>query len=127
LNNCPDIAAENSATSGPVVGPSTIDALDKRTRPFRRYQAISTAILSDMGGEDQTSEIQRQLVSRFATLALSLEAMEASAIEGSAIDLDLFARGAGHFRRLGEALGMKRIPKDVTSLGAILRGEANRG
>lgn len=121
MSNAPD----NSATGAPIVGPSTIDALDKRTRPFRRYQAINSAVLADLGGADQASEIQRQLVSRFATLALSLEAMEAAAIDGASIDLDLFARGAGHLRRLGEALGLKRQPRDVTpSLETYLAGKA---
>ena len=122
-----DIAGRYEPLSEPVDTTFTLDSLDRRQRPYRRFQAIRSAVVSDLGGEDQTSEIQRQLVSRFATLALSLEAMEAAAIEGSAIDLDLFARGAGHLRRLGEALGMKRVPKDITSLGSILRGEVHRG
>jgi hypothetical protein len=122
MNNTPDLSATSEAVMAPIAGTLCLDSLDRRTRPYRRYQAINGAVLVDLGGEDQTSEIQRQLVSRFATLALSLEAMEASAIEGSSIDLDLFARGAGHLRRIGEALGMKRTPRDVTGLGHILGG-----
>ena len=126
LINAPEIAPDCQPVTGIMCGPLSLDALDKRQRPYRRYAAISTAILGDMGGEDQTSEIQRQLVSRFATLALSLEAMEAAAIEGNSIDLDLFARGAGHLRRIGEALGMKRTPRDVTGdLKGYLSAKAN--
>ena len=33
----------------------------------------------------------------------------------------------GHLRRIGETLGLKRRPRDVTTLGSILRGETNRG
>jgi hypothetical protein len=119
-----DIAAGCEPVSRPVDPALTLDGLDQRQRPFRRYRAISGAILSDLGGEDQTSEVQRQLVSRFAMLALTLEGMEAGAIEGSALDLDLFARGAGHLRRIGEALGMKRVPRDVTTLAQYLEQKA---
>jgi hypothetical protein len=95
-------------------GISSIDALDKRTRAFKRYRVIVGAVLSDMGGAESVSEIQHQLVAKFATLALQLESMEAAAIEGNEIDLDLFGRCAGHLRRIAEALGLKRTPRDVT-------------
>ena len=53
---------------------------------------IVGAVLADIGGAENVSEIQRQLIAKFATLALQLEAMEAAAIEGNEIDLDLFGR-----------------------------------
>jgi hypothetical protein len=71
-------------------------------------------VLTDLGGEENTGEIARQLISKFATLAIQLEQMEAAAVEGSKIDLDLFGRCAGHLRRIAETLGLKRIPRDVT-------------
>jgi hypothetical protein len=108
----------------------SIDALDKRTRSYRRYETIRAAVLSDLGGEDNTSEIQRQLISKFATLALQLEEMEAAALTGNEIDVDLFGRCAGHLRRIAEALGFKRVPKDVPTLAEhlarlTLQAEAN--
>jgi hypothetical protein len=120
-----DISAGCEPVSRAVGGPLTLDALDQRTRPFRRYQAISGAVLGDLGGEENTSEIERQLISRFAVLALTLEGMEAAALAGDQIDLDLFARGAGHLRRIGETLGLKRRPRDVTpSLESYLASKA---
>jgi hypothetical protein len=111
-------------------GVLSIDALDKRTRSYRRYETIRGAVLSDLGGEDNTSEIQRQLISKFATLALQLEEMEAAALAGNEIDVDLFGRCAGHLRRIAEALGFKRVPKDVPTLAEhlarlTLQAEAN--
>ena len=111
-----EIEATNTLDARGVRGLLSIDALDKRTRPFRRYEAIRGAVLADMGGEENTSEVQRQLISKFATLALQLETLESAAIEGIAIDLDLFARCASHLRRIAETLGLRRVPKDVTSL-----------
>jgi hypothetical protein len=99
-----------------VGGILSIDALDKRTRAFKRYQVIVGAVLADTGGVENVSEIQRQLIAKFATLALQLEAMEAAAIEGNEIDLDLFGRCAGHLRRIAEALGLKRVPREIPTL-----------
>jgi hypothetical protein len=96
-----------------IAGVLSIDALDKRTRPYRRYVAIRGAVLSDMGGEANVTEVQRQLVSKFATLALQLEVLESAAIEGSQIDLDLFGRCAGHLRRIAETLGLRRVPREI--------------
>src|SRR5450631_4402322 len=99
-----------------VGGISSIAALDKRTRAFKRYQVIVGAVLADIGGAENVSEIQRQLIAKFATLALQMEAMEAAAIEGNEIDLDLFGRCAGHLRRIAEALGMRRVPREIPTL-----------
>ena len=96
-----------------VGGVLSIDALDRRTRPYRRYETIRGAVLADMGGAENVSEVQRQLISKFATIALQLEVMEAAAIEGNEIDLDLFGRCAGHLRRIAETLGLARVPRDV--------------
>jgi hypothetical protein len=107
-------ATEPEFATAPIGSPSSIDALDKRTRPFKRYVSIRAAVLSDLGGEGNTSEIQRQLVSKFSTLAMQLENMEASALAGTEIDVDLFGRCAGHMRRIAETLGIARVPRDVT-------------
>ena len=60
---------ENSAGNTPMEGMSglsTIDALDKRTRAYKRYTAIREAVLEDLGGEDHLSEVQKQLVASSA-------------------------------------------------------------
>ena len=102
------------------VGVSCIDALDRRRRPFKRWEAIRGAVLSDMGGEANVSAVQRQLISKFATLAMRLEEMEASALAGQEIDVDLFGRCSGHLRRLAETLGLRRVPREVPDLHAYL-------
>jgi hypothetical protein len=103
-----------------------IDALDKRTRPFKRYEAIRSAVLSDMGGEANTSAIVKQLISKFCTLAMQLEQIEALALEGVPIDLDLFGRCSGHLRRIGETLGLQRIPVDLNGINDDTRQRRER-
>jgi hypothetical protein len=117
MKNATDSAAELGPFGleiGDIGGLLWMDNLDKRTRPYRRYRAIRSAVLSDLGGEDNTTEVQRQLISKFCTLALQLEALEAAAVEGRRIDIDLFGRCASHLRRIAETIGLRRIPRDVT-------------
>ena len=92
----------------------TIDAIDGRTRAARRYRAIREGIYADMGGGETLSEVQRQMVSKFATMAIQLEVMEATALAGGDIDVDLFGRVSAHMRRLGETIGIERRAKDIT-------------
>lgn len=106
--------ANGSAAARPPAELLTLDSLDKRTRAYRRYVAIRDAITGDLGGAEALSEVQCQMVSRFAFMAMQLEAMEAAAVQGDKVDLDLFSRTAGHMRRLGETLGITRKPRDVT-------------
>jgi hypothetical protein len=73
-----------------------------------------------MGGEENTSEVQRQMISKFSTLAIQLEVMEAAALAGEAIDIDLFGRCSGHLRRIAEVLGFHRVARAVPDLGSYL-------
>ena len=127
MNNTPDLNATSDTVMAPIAGTLCLDSLDRRTRPYRRFQAIRGAVLSDMGGAEGTTEIQRQLVGKFSTLALQLEALEAAAIEGDEIDLDLFGRCAGHLRRIAETLGIERRSRDVTPTVEAYVASINRG
>ena len=119
------IPPRSEADAPPVSdGLATIDELDRRTRPFRRYSAIRAGVIDDLGGEGALSEVQKQLVSKFATLALTLEAIEAAALAGQPIDAEAFGRTSGHLRRLAEAIGLERRMKDVPTLSEYLASRA---
>ena len=118
------IPPQNGASITQMDGLLTIDALDRRTRAYRRYTAIRDAVLEDLGGEGALSEVQRQLVSKFATLALTLEITEAAALAGQTIDAEAFGRVAGHLRRLAEAIGLERRAREVTDLRDYLAARA---
>jgi hypothetical protein len=125
MSDTPDLSARPEPTTSPVSSLLSIDGLDRRTRPFRRYEAIRGAVLSDMGGEENTSEVQRQMISKFSTLAIQLEVMEAAALVGETIDLDLFGRCAGHMRRIAEVLGFSRVARAVPDLSTYLADRAD--
>ena len=108
-----------AARGVPGLGLLNIDDLDKRTKTYKRWEAIRAAVLSDRGGEQNVSEVQRQLISKFATLALQLELQEAAALAGGGIDVEAFGRNAGHLRRLAKSLGLGRVARDVTDIDPL--------
>jgi hypothetical protein len=82
------------------------------------------AILASLGDQDTISEAEPSIVRRAATLTVELERLElrfARAGEASPEEIDLYQRTASTIRRLHEAVGLQRRPRDVTpSLGAYL-------
>ena len=72
--------------------------------------------LADLGGADVVSEAEASIVRRAATLTIELERLEARFSTGEAAsgDLDLYQRTANSLRRLLEAVGLKRVARDVT-------------
>jgi hypothetical protein len=96
---------------------------DPNSEWSRRYHDLIVAHINDAGGHDILSAAQLSLIRRASALELELELMEGKLSMGESVDLDKFGRAASHLRRLWEALGLRRVPKDVTSLGEVLRGQ----
>jgi hypothetical protein len=110
-------------------GSNILPGVDGRSTWVRRLRDLISLHLSDLGGDDAVSEAERSIVRRVATLTVELERLElvfALAGEAKPEQIDLYQRTANSLRRLLETNGLKRRPKDVTSLGQILR-EATRG
>jgi hypothetical protein len=75
------------------------------------------ALVNDLGGPDRVSAAERAIVRRAAVLIIELERLEvrfAEEVAPKAADVDLYARGASHLRRLLQALGLERRAKDVS-------------
>jgi hypothetical protein len=128
--------AESAALDAPklqgrskISNGTTLPGVDGRSTWVRRLRDLMNLHLADLGGDDQVSEAERSIVRRASTLTIELERMEAVfAVAGEAQpdQLDQYQRVANTLRRLLETNGLKRRPKDITSLGSILR-EAHRG
>jgi hypothetical protein len=105
-------------------GSKLLPGVDGRSPWVRRAKDIISAHLSDLGGEDNTSAAERSIIRRAAVLTVELERLEAKfalAGEASAEELDVYSRIASNLRRLLEAIGLQRRPKNVTpSLGDYL-------
>lgn len=94
----------------------------------RRMRDLMALHLSDLGGEAAVSAAEKSIIRRAATLTVELERMEerfATEGEADADALDLYSRTSGNLRRLLEAIGLRRRPRDVTpDLTSYIEGRA---
>jgi hypothetical protein len=89
--------------------------IDQRTGIARRFRDLVEMHTADLGGPGGLSEAQAQLIRRVSMLEVRLEEAEGRMVAGDpAVDLEEFARISSHLRRLWEALGVRRVAKDVT-------------
>ena len=105
------------ARSSITNGSSLLPGVDGRSSWARRARDLIVAHLSDLGGADRASAAERSIVRRAAVLTVELERLEvefATADRASAEDLDLYQRTANSLRRLLEAIGLQRRPRDVS-------------
>jgi hypothetical protein len=104
--------------------------VDGRGAWARRLRDLLVLHISDLGGEDMVTAAERSIIRRVATITVELELLEkkfALSDGADAADLDLYVRSAGGLRRLFEAIGLKRIARDVTptldDIAAEIRAE----
>jgi hypothetical protein len=109
-------------------GRGLLPGIDGRTLWCRRYRDLNALHLSDLGGSDRASEAEKAIVRRIATLIVELERLEmcfAEAGQASDHQLELYQRVANTLRRLLEAVGLQRRPRDATpTLGEYLKAKA---
>ena len=91
------------------LGPSTSNA-------GRFFDKMVRDIQTDLGGRQQVSRIEGELIRAFAGAATTLQYLNAQVLLGetSEIDLSGYATIASTMLRIGSRLGLKRVPKDVT-------------
>ena len=91
---------------------------DGRSGWSRRLQDLLSLHVADLGGEDVVSDAERSIIRRIATITVELEWIEQSfalSKQGPTLEqLDLYFRGSNSLRRLLEAIGLKRVARDVT-------------
>jgi hypothetical protein len=89
----------------------------------RRWRDLEILYTDAQGGASALSEFQLGLTATAATLRCELERLEGRLSLGEDIDLDLFGRLAGHYRRIVATLGIERKTRSVTpTLAELLRG-----
>jgi hypothetical protein len=91
-----------------------LERVDGRTVLGRRYRDITAALITDQGEAHRLSEARLQLIRRFAAAACLAEQMESRLVRGEQIDLQEHAVLCSSLVRLGQRIGIDRIPKDVT-------------
>src|SRR6266705_1575252 len=92
----------------------SIRSLDGRTRAAQRTKALVKALESDLGGADQLSEGERQLVQRAAPLGALIEDFEVRWSIGEPIELSDYIVAVNAQRRLLMSLGLERRQRNIT-------------
>ena len=96
----------------------TLDALDERTTAYNQAIKLIKTLATDMGGDDQLSEGERQLVTRAALVGAIVADFETRWISGQQIPLSEYLSAVNVQRRVLATLGLERRQKDVTGFGA---------
>jgi hypothetical protein len=106
----------------------TIASLDQRTGPAKLFKRLIANIETDLGGHDELSEIEMQLVEAYAGSSVLLANLNAKIALGEDISAGEHALIASTMVRLAGKLGLRRRPRDVTpNLDDLLREETTHG
>jgi hypothetical protein len=113
----PDRPQKDALRSRITNGSTLLPGVDGRSAWVRRCKDVIASHISDLGGIDNCSAAEYSIVRRASTLTVELERLEAKfavAGEADANELDQYARVAANLRRLLEAVGLQRRPKDIS-------------
>jgi hypothetical protein len=80
----------------------------------RRFKALIDRMVNDLGGMDDLTAGQAQLIKRCAMLSVQCELMETQAIEGADLNTVVYGQLTGHLARTLSVLGLKREARDIT-------------
>jgi hypothetical protein len=124
-----EVIADKSKGRSRITNGAVLPDVDGRSTWVRRLRDLIALHVADLGGEEATSEAERSIVRRAATLTVELERLEAkfaTAGQAEAGDLALYTTTSNTLKRLLEAVGLRRRTRDVTpELHHYISGQAN--
>ena len=88
--------------------------LDQRTRAYNMAISAKSAITSDLGGENELSEIEKILVEQAALASVVVKDAYTRWLQGEPIPLPELSVMQNCFLRIATSLGLRRRAKDVT-------------
>src|SRR5262249_1801281 len=99
--------------------------IDGRSSAAKLFDGLTAAIEADLGGADQVSAIQRNLIQAFAGAAVTLHHLNARLMAGEEINLAQHAQAVTAMVRVASRLGLQRRQKDVggMTLGDLLKAD----
>ena len=92
----------------------SLNDLDGRTNAAKSARALIADLESDLGGSDQLSAAERELVRRSALAGAMLQDMEVKWLSGLGIEVAAYTTLANSQSRMLNMLGLRRRAKDVT-------------
>jgi hypothetical protein len=123
----PEVNAEKAPDAAKPAGKVrllSLDDVDGRTVAYRRCVDLISHIERDLGGVRQLSTAQQQLVRHAALTATMLEDLGSRWLAGQPIDPTTFSTLVNAARRGFEAIGLKRIPREIDTLSNYLAGKS---
>jgi hypothetical protein len=78
------------------------------------FESLYAAIAADIGGVDQVSAVQRELIEAFCGVAIRLNDLNTRGLAGQPVDLADLSLAASTLTRLASRIGIHRVPRDVT-------------
>ena len=113
--NSPPPRTRSKITNGAALFDEGVDGRGAWPRRLRDLLALHIA---DLGGEAMVSAAERSIIRRVSTITVELELLEKKfALKGTgaaADDLTLYFTGSNTLKRLLEAVGLKRVARDIT-------------
>jgi hypothetical protein len=103
-------------------------AIDKVSGAGKFFDKLQRDVERDLGGKDQLSRIERELVTAFSGAATTLRYLTHQILLGETadeIDLAGYANMASTMLRIGSRLGLRRVPKDITPYLSDILDEVN--
>jgi hypothetical protein len=94
----------------------TLETLDGRTAAAREARRLIAALSADLGGDDQLSAGERQLVTRAALVGAIVTDFEARWVAGENMPLADYLSAVNVQRRVLATLGLQRRSRDVSSM-----------
>jgi hypothetical protein len=92
----------------------TLDALDRRTHAARRAGDLVSGLESDLGGSENVTVAEHQIVQHAGVLGAVIEHQETLWLGGEEVDETALLTAINCQRRLLEAIGLQRRARDVT-------------
>jgi len=104
-----------------TVGFQLLTWRDARGGPARRVRTMAMALERDLG--DDLPVARRLLVQRCAVLASLCGHLEATLLNGGTVSIPDYTSMVATLSRLLRTLGLERVPREVTTLGDLLRAD----
>jgi len=88
--------------------------IDGRTRQARMYGQAVSDVVSDLGGEENISRAELEIIRRAAGLSVLAAMAESRLLAGDEINIAELVSVVNAQRRILATLGLKRLARDIT-------------
>ena len=93
----------------------TLDDLDQRSRALKQSKRMAARLEADLGGADNLTQLQIDLIQRSVFISLLMNDMEARHYRGEEnVPLSKYLSLVSTQNKIAQSLGLKRVARDLT-------------